>query len=427
MLSGCGRMLRAFLMTDSRTAMNRTSSPWSDDRTARTSVPLIALIAGCLVVSGLSCRGEDHLPSGTERFATLELEVTFPESFSYLSAVRELPDGRLLAADPISEVLLRLDLETGTADTLGSQGEGPQEWGQQDEVLPLPGDSTLVVDLGNARLTVLDPEGDPVQWIPMYLATDGGRPRSVRPRFVDSGGSLYLPGPYDQQDVPTDSGSVVRVDRDDRTETVVAWTWRPALDYSRFEKRPMLRPADDWAAGVDGRIAVVRANGYSIDWHLPDGRVLQGPSHSAEIFPVGPAEREAEVMATSSGAIYTFALVGAGGEERRQTRRGLPPGATPGIDEFDWPEDLPLFRSEGTRVSPSMEVWVQRMMPADHLPRTEVFDTLGVRLGYVELPAGAKLIGFGNRPGTEGSVYLVLTDDLGLNWLGRYRIRRDGN
>jgi hypothetical protein len=89
------------------------------------------------------------------RVATLQLDATYPEPFSYLSRVRELSDGTILAADPISQVLLRIDLDAGTADTLGRKGPGPQEYDGPDEVFPLPADSTLLVDLGNGRMNRL--------------------------------------------------------------------------------------------------------------------------------------------------------------------------------------------------------------------------------------------------------------------------------
>jgi hypothetical protein len=63
-------------------------------------------------------------------------------------------------------------------------------------------------------------------------------------------------------------------------------------------------------------------------------------------------------------------------------------------------------------------------MPQASPPRYEVFDRAGTRLGFVELPAGGKIIGFGMHPETEGLVYLARVDDVGLIWLERYRLLR---
>ncbi len=360
-------------------------------------------------------------------FATLEVDQDFPEPFSYLSGVRELPDGRLLAADPMSEVLLLLDLGTGTADTLGGPGEGPQEYRGPDHVLPLRGDSTLLVDLGNGRLTMVDPEGVFREWIPMARQTKDGRARSIHPRFADSAGFLYVVGPSDADGIPEDSTSINRLDRASGTETVVGWSWHPdwrAL--RRGGKRPLFTSTDDWAVGPDGRVAVVRANGYSVDWYFPDGRTVVGSPHDAELYPVGEAEKLAQLQLFASSAIMTFGAYGADGSvSSRQLRRGVPSGSGPEMDEFWSTEDLPLFRGGSTLVSPLGEAWVFRHLPHGASSRYEVFDSRGIRRGFVELDVDSRIIGFGTRPETEDMAYLTRTDEVGLVWLERHRILRE--
>ena len=78
-----------------------------------------------------------------------EAEAVYEEAFSVVSTVRELADGGVLVADALGQVLVHLDMDAGTADTLGSVGEGPDEYRQPDAVWPLPGGRTLLVDLGN--------------------------------------------------------------------------------------------------------------------------------------------------------------------------------------------------------------------------------------------------------------------------------------
>ena len=88
---------------------------------------LLVALPGLLTLALGGC--ENEMGGGQDgRVATLELDAAYPEPFSYLSGVRELSDGTILAADPTSQVLLRLNLETGAADTLGRQGAGPQEY-----------------------------------------------------------------------------------------------------------------------------------------------------------------------------------------------------------------------------------------------------------------------------------------------------------
>ena len=184
---------------------------------------------------------------------------------------------------------------------------------------------------------------------------------------------------------------------------------------------------DDWAVGPDGSVVVVRANGYSVDWFGPDGGMVRGPPNTVEAFPVGQPEKEAEMDELASAAIFTSVVRGDGGTESRQMVRGLPPGGGPGMDDFEWPETLPVFRPMGTLVSPRGEVWVQRIMPQTMAPRYDVFDRDGLRLGSVDLPRGSRIIGFGSRPGTQDRVYLTQTDDVGLIRLGSYRLQVGGS
>ncbi len=90
---------------------------------------------------------------------TLTKDAEFPEGFGLLSTVRELPDGRVMVADPLGLILAILDMDSGDMELLGREGPGPDEYRQPDAVHALPGGATLLVDLGNARLTVIDSQG----------------------------------------------------------------------------------------------------------------------------------------------------------------------------------------------------------------------------------------------------------------------------
>lgn len=388
------------------------------------SLPLLIL---CLGLTATACSNPEGRMGSGGTHASLELEVSYPEPLSYLSGIRELSDGSVLGADPLGQVLLKMSLETGTADTLGGHGEGPQEYEGPDRVFPLPGDSSLLVDLGNGRLVVVDPAGEFVDWIPMVRAAPDGRTQTLHPRSVDGAGNLYHAAPTRRGEGPQDSTAILRVDRSMEVERTVAWGWHP--EYRRpgpGERRPMLIPMDDWAVGEDGRVAVVRANGFSVDWYLPDGRIVRGSPFEAELFPVGEGEKAAELETMMANAVFTTVVTGAGRTQSYQMRRGIPAGSGPGLDDFEWPTTLPLFRQEGTLVSPDGTAWVSRMTPADRPPLIEVFDQKGEWAGSVELPPRSRLIGFGHTQDGDDAAYLSRTDDLGLVWLERYRIIEGG-
>ena len=75
-------------------------------------------------------------------------DAVFPEDFGYVHTVRELPGGDVLVADPLGKALYQVDMDAGVRTVVGKLGEGPEEYQQPDAVWPLPGDSTLMVDLG---------------------------------------------------------------------------------------------------------------------------------------------------------------------------------------------------------------------------------------------------------------------------------------
>ena len=155
-------------------------------RTHTPALPAALLLAAALTLG--------PVPLAAQQALELERVSTFPESFGFLQTVRPLDDGRVMVADPLGQVLARIDLETGGMEPVGREGRGPGEWSQPDAVWALPGDSTLLVDLGNARLSVIDPGGRIVDTHPMMLET--GEPpmgmEIIQPGGTDRQGRVYF-------------------------------------------------------------------------------------------------------------------------------------------------------------------------------------------------------------------------------------------
>lgn len=70
-----------------------------------------------------------------------------------------LSDGRVVVADGGSRELKVFDDEGRMTGTIGGPGEGPGEFRQLSHFGLLPGDSLVVWDMGQARLTVFGPDG----------------------------------------------------------------------------------------------------------------------------------------------------------------------------------------------------------------------------------------------------------------------------
>ena len=356
-------------------------------------------------------------------FAALELEAAFPMALGNISTVRELADGSVLAADPTAPALLRMDFTAGTLDTLGRQGDGPEEYQQPDQVFALPGDSTLMVDLGKLRFTFLDSGQAFVGVMSMMVPGPGDFPIPIQPRFIDGEGRLYYVGNRVAEDALPDSVPVVRFDRGLQRHDTLAWVWAPEFVWEGRRMIPvMLNSADEWAVGADGSVAIVRANGYSVDWVSPDGSRVKGPPTPFESFVVSQWDKEAALGEFADNGINMVTSVGGSGERRMSMRRGLSSGGR-AVDDLQWAETLPVFRSASAQISPRGNLWVERLSPAGE-PRTlDVFDRSGVRIGEVSLPLDRQLLGFG----AGGDVaYLVRKDGFDLRWVELYRIVRGG-
>ena len=180
--------------------------------------------------------------------------------------------------------------------------------------------------------------------------------------------------------------------------------------------RGPLRLTDDWAAGPDGSVAIIHAEDYSVEWIYADGRMVRGPSNDFERLRVGRAEKEAWLENQAVASISVRAMMAASGERSMQFSRG---GGGPSreIDAYEWPDELPPFKPRRSCVSPVGELWVERYGSVDSAPVVDLFDRRGVKVGEITLPLGRRVAAFAN-----GFVFLVLTDEVGLEWIERYRI-----
>lgn len=95
-----------------------------------------------------------------------------------------------------------------------------------------------------------------------------------------------------------------------------------------------------------------------------------------------------------------------------------PDGRVARVDA-DFPRHVPPFVEtyvgHVAMIAPDGALWVMRYAPPRHVPVADVFDDAGRRTLEVELPRGRRLAGFG-----ESSLFLLHTDEDGLQWLERH-------
>jgi hypothetical protein len=397
--------------------------------------------AGTWLAAGLALAALPNPAQAQTRRALGRADASFPEAFGFVQAVRELPDGRVLIADPLGQVLVAVNMTTGVADTIGRQGAGPREYNQPDAVYALPGDSTLLVDLGNGRLTVLDPhlqpgETMPIASMPSQSGGGGGRMRMamqmIMPRAVDGQGRIYFQGRAarvmaagGRPELP-DSAPILRYDRGTKaidTVGMVRLQGRTSTSSGGPNNRSMgiqpipLSPQDGWGVGQNGRVAVARSDGYYLEWL--DGRSRQrGSDVPYSPVRVRTADKEEYLARMQTSALAMSMTVDNGVQSLGFSRgSGHAPGIPElGVDDYEWPDVKPPFQGGGVRVTPEGDAWVERSTRAGAEPVFDVFGSDGVHKEQITLPAGRRVIGFG-----DVYVYTVTLDEYDLMWLERYR------
>ncbi len=245
----------------------------------------------------------------------------------------------------------------------------------------------------------------------------------VIPRGIDSVGRVYFQpiGGGMGRGFP-DSAAVVRLDRQTGAMDTLAQVKLPEVMQTRaggpgnqnvtISMLP-LSPRDAWAVAPDGRIAIARSSDYHVEWISPDGVVTRGKPVGYD--PVKVERADKEEWAESAGNGVRIGISVSDGDRRVTLGRGGGPG-NPDIDGLDWPETKPAFVDNGVWVTPEGDMWVRRHVPAGEPVRLDVFGSDASLKGAVTLPAGRQIVGFG-----RGTVYVMRTDDLGLQWLERYR------
>ncbi len=258
----------------------------------RSALPLASLILAVV------------LPAGAQQVPIVQLsrpDAELSEPFDQVTAVRELSDGRLVVADVFARTVSLVDLKADDAKAIGREGQGPREFGFPMGLMPLPGDTTWVVDPAQSRFLVILPDGTPTGTVafPDRLSGFG------RFKGADAMGRLYVQGsgfgadgPGDPRSLP-DSAPVLRWDRKADQLTEIGKVKLPAVAVSTAgsagNRSVMMRQqpfpvSDDWAVTNAGRVAFVRAGRYHTEWSAPAPRT--GAAVSYTPVPVTDADKK---------------------------------------------------------------------------------------------------------------------------------------
>jgi hypothetical protein len=361
-------------------------------------------------------------------------DAEYAEPFTQVAGVRELKDGRVVVVDPRDKTVQVINLKAGTATKLGREGSGPGEYGMPMRVLPLPNDTSAVVDILNSRILLINPNATVGGFLDLNVpsAGRGGGPMMMsagnQPTSSDSKGRFYMQGsPFRMTDngpVPSDSAPIIRWDRSSGKRDSLAWLKLPQGSTQisggrgnmnvRVGGGPPFAGADAFAVAPDGRVAIVHHEPYSVDFVNETGQRTRGQPIRYDKIRVTEGHKAEWRERAKSGTRISMTVDNTG---RRAATMG-PAGTVP--DPETWGGDfMPPFLAGTQNVamfSGDGHLWVQRTGPAGQAPTFDVIDRGGNLVQKVILPKRARLLGFGN-----GAVYIARLDEDDLQYLQKHR------
>lgn len=369
------------------------------------------LLIACLLPGGLPFQA----PARVIRLTTPDTRLN--EEFSAVRGVRELPDGRVLVSDYRDQRVVVVDFDRRTVTRSVGRGSGPLEARLPTALVAAPGDSTILVDLGNQRLIVLDPNGRVARTIA------GDEPGIMGVRAIDAAGRFYfaMPAWMERDPLPNDSVRIVRRDpaTGARTPVAVIQGERMRSDIGQPSRAPRIpvvgyATRDVWVLGDQGAIRIVRGATYQVETIAPDGRSTRGPGYAYRTAPVTTADKLAFVRRFNASSPTSG----------RGENGGM--GFSPAMDEqetremaarTEFAERHPMFNAGDVLAAPGGRLWVGRPAPDDGPVRYDVFDGAGLRVLEVELGPGRRVAAAGPR-----HLYVVAEAEDGLQYLERYRM-----
>ena len=334
--------------------------------------------------------------------------AVFAEEFGYLHVVRELPGGDVLLADLFDRAVYRVDMEAQTRTMVAGRGEGPDEYLEPDAVWPLPGDSTLLVDLGNGRLVRLAPNLEVAATQSITVRPEGGGVLLAAPHAVDARGHIYV-APEPWPPTGADTATILRIDP--VRETV------DSLRTIKTKWAGTLMPHDAWGVAADGSVVVARFDAYGVDWLSPDGSVLHGDTVPFAAIPVTRALKEKFFRDLQRHSRAIRGVFGPSGTPRFIPYRRNPEMEPESYDTDQWPEAMPAFHYQTIHVDPMDRAWVLRHDAGGGDSPYDIFDRQGHLFLRLVAEGDRRVAGFGAE-----SVYVVAFNDVDQAFLERYSL-----
>lgn len=333
-----------------------------------------------------------------------------------ISGVRELRDGRLLLSDAKKAAVFVVDTK-GTMTQVGSAGGDETQYAQPGGFYGAPGDSAFLLDRALAKVLVIAPNGTIGGSRSIKRrGVSGSSDEDVDRQRVDARGLAYftLRPPFGftrPGGTVIDTTALVRFDAARQHADTVALLRglearvTQANEHMQITQAVTGSPADEWGVAADGRVAVVHATPYRVDWVGTDGRVARGPVYAVPAIAYTAAEKDS-IIAKSKANAPTAGVTSAGSSSSAADER-----------KYYFADAKAPFAPTDVMVSPQGMVWVARTQPFGSTGTTyDVFNAQGERVDRVLLAGHARVVGFGGS-----SVYVVVRTN-GQVSLAKYKL-----
>ena len=343
-------------------------------------------------------------------------ERVFPVDFTQIRGTRELSDGRVIVSDRLDKGVVAADFTRGTITPIGRTGSGPAEYRLPTSLIAMPGDSTMLSDEGNQRMAVIGPDLKIHRsfnlMIPGIGVPLGARTTDLRGRYY-----LSIPGWLNGPRGGSDSIVVIRFD--DRAQRVDTLAVIKGSTPRRNTQRPgmgqvIFAPQDVWNVTPEGRLVIVRAGDYHVEWRNADGKVTSGPPIAFDRRAVTMEDRVDHIKRFLAGA----SISGKG------TDQGLSPlpaemqGEKRAREMAEYHEhatEHPPFNAVTPHIGPDGLLWVERSVRLGTPQTWDLIGADGALKARLQMPKGRRLLALGAK-----WLYAVMTDEDGLQHLERY-------
>lgn len=347
------------------------------------------------------------------------------EQFFNVTDARLLPDGRLLVVDGGAKELRFFDAAGVHLFTTGGEGDGPGEYqGFSLTARPYPGDSIVVYDTGNGRVSFLEPDGTFGRSISLFgsgmsmsggVGVGGGAPERVELIEVFDDGS-FLARVAGRPFTSADSTHVARQSEEHLRLSPAGETLDSLGAVSGSELFVYAMPGGVSVSNLAfGRTTAVDVHGGRVMVGENDGFSIEARSTG------GTVERILRVVDEASRLVPESAIE-ANREERLGRFRGTPFGA--GIEEqveaTPYPETLPAYRAILSNGSDLL--WVERTPEPGDEPTEGIWYAFGEDggvVGWMRTPASLEVTQIG-----ADFLIGIYTDELDVDSVRMYSIDR---